>query len=341
MLFEDQLVVKVKKGKYGPRGMPGDIIQLRNGDLLLSYTKDSIGLMGRKSKNMGKTWGEEFVILPHPGKPMKQGWYAHPTFLRLADGDLLMSYLYGAGAVPYYGHNYYRRSSDDGKTWSDQFVLTPYAGYVLMHNAKLLALPDGRIIAPVELKKRWPKSNDHRGYVSTAFYSDDLGYSWWMSENHVDVFPHEAQEPHVAQLDDARLLMMFRTYSGFMGRAYSADDGETWYDGEVLPELKAPPNATALTLHRIPRERCQDLLLIRNTTGDGKGRRNPLVSVISRDGGQTWENERVIAGDRTDDYGYQSVTFIEDMAVMSYHARDGLHVARIAIDWFYGDGNAS
>jgi sialidase-1 len=204
-----------------------------------------------------------------------------------------------------------------------------------MHNAKLLTLPDGRIIAPVEFKKRWPASNDHRGYVSATFYSDDLGYSWWMSENHVDMFPDEAQEPHVAPLDDGRLLMMFRTYSGYMGRAYSADDGESWYDGEVLPELPAPPNATALTLHHIPRERCADLLLIRNTTGDGKGRRNPLVSALSFDSGQTWENERTIAGDPTEDYGYQSVTLIDDMVVMSYHARDGLHVARIDIDWFY------
>jgi len=335
MIFEDNLVAKVRKGKYGPRGMPGDIIQLKNGDLLLGYTKN--GIAGRKSKNLGKTWGEEFTILPNPKKPQKQGTYAHPTFLRLADGDILMSYIYNTGAVPYQGHNYYRRSSDEAKTWSEQFCMTPYCGYCLMHNAKLLALLDGRIIAPVEFKKRWPSSNDHRGYVAAAFYSDDLGYSWWMSENHVDVFPDEAQEPHVAPLDDGRLLMMFRTYSGYMGRACSADDGETWYDGEVLPELSAPPNATALTLHRIPRERCRDLLLIRNTIGDGKGRRNPLVSVLSFDSGETWENERTIAGDRTEDYGYQSVTFIDDVAVMSYHARDGLHVARIDIDWFYAE----
>jgi len=111
MIFEDNLVAKVRKGKYGPRGMPGDIIQLKNGDLLLGYTKN--GIAGRKSKNLGKTWGEEFTILPNPKKPQKQGTYAHPTFLRLADGDILMSYIYNTGAVPYQGHNYYRRSSDE------------------------------------------------------------------------------------------------------------------------------------------------------------------------------------------------------------------------------------
>ncbi len=27
---------------------------------------------------------------------------------------------------------------------------------------------------------------------------------------------------------------------------------------------------------------------------------------------------------------------LDDVAIVSYHARDGLHVARIGYDWFYG-----
>jgi len=59
-----------------------------------------------------------------------------------------------------------------------------------------------------------------------------------------------------------------------------------------------------------------------------------LPAAISQDDGQTWINERVIAGDPDDDYGYQKVTFVEDMAIVSYHTRDGLYGARIGIDWF-------
>jgi hypothetical protein len=58
--------------------------------------------------------------------------------------------------------------------------------------------------------------------------------------------------------------------------------------------------------------------------------------VLSKDDGQTWENERVIAGDPEDDYGYPGLTFVKDLAVIVYHQRDGLHVARIGIPWFYG-----
>ena len=153
-----------------------------------------------------------------------------------------------------------------------------------------------------------------------------------MANNDVDINPHEAQEPHIVELVNGTLLMMFRTYSGFMGQAFSPDQGVSWSQGEMIEELSLPRSG-AISVDRIPST--GDLLLIRITgTPDGK-RRAPLTSVISRDEGQTWENPRDIGADPEDDYGYQSVTFVDDMAVISYHARDGLHVARIGVEWFY------
>jgi hypothetical protein len=36
-------------------------------------------------------------------------------------------------------------------------------------------------------------------------------------------------------------------------------------------------------------------------------------------------------------HGYQCIEFLdENMAVAGYHARDGLHVAQIGIEWFCG-----
>jgi sialidase-1 len=213
--------------------------------------------------------------------------------------------------------------------------MTPCPGYAIVHNDKITRLASGRIIAAAERKKRWPDSNDHGGYVACTFYSDDNAYSWQMSQNEVDMDPMEAQEAHVEELGDGRLLMVFRTYSGFVGRAFSTDRGASWSAGELVQGLPISANACAVTLKRIPST--GDLLLIRTTAGDG-GRRTPLVSVVSRDEGETWESPRELASDPEDDYGYQSVTFLpdEDVCVMSYHARDGLHVARIATGWFYG-----
>lgn len=329
-LFEDVHVVKIKPGKYGPRGMPGDIIELKDGALLLSYTHS--GIKARKSTDRGRTWGEEFVLVPDPQPPSQQGRYAHPSFLRLANGEILLSYIYIAGALPYYGHNYYRRSADEGETWSEQFILTPYPGYNLVHNDKLTLLSTGRIIVPMEHKKRWPSEKDHSGYVCRVFYSDDHGYSWQASENDVDIEPHEAQEPHVVELKDGRLLMIFRTYSEYVGRAYSDDQGVTWSEGELLEDLPLPRSG-AVTVKRIPST--GDLLLIR-ITGRSNGKRTPFTSMISKDEGETWTNPRNIAEDPEGDYGYQSVTFVDGVAVVSYHALDGLHVARIPVGWFYG-----
>lgn len=332
--FEDTLVVAVERGPYGPRGMPGDVEVLGDGTLLMCYTRQ--GIRARLSSDAGRTWGEEQLLVPNPQPPSSQGYYCHPSFERLANGDLMLSYIYGSEALPYYGHNYYRRSADDGRTWSEQFILTPCPGYAIVHNDKITRLASGRIVAAAERKKRWPDSNDHGGYVACTFLSDDNGYSWRMSTNEVDMEPAEAQEAHVAELRDGRLLMVFRTYNGCLGRAYSSDGGESWSQGELAPELPISAASCAVTLKRFPAT--GDLLLVRTTAGES-GRRSPLVSAVSRDDGLTWESPRELASDPEDDYGYQSVTFLptEETCVMSYHARDGLHVARIPIAWFYGN----
>jgi len=330
-LFEKIHAVPMEKRQFGHRGMPGDILELGDGRLQMVYTHG--GIASRISGDRGLTWSEESILLPDPPG---QGRYCHPSFLRLPDGDLLLSYIYNAGTTPYFGHNYYRRSTDDGSTWGDQFLLTAQGGYVIMHNDKLRQLADGRIIAPAEYKKHRPSEADHSDYAVIVFYSDTAGYSWKASENDIDVLPHEGQEPHVVELKDGRLLLFFRTYSGCVGRSYSEDRGENWSAGELLWDLPMSKRASAITVDRIPST--GDLLLIRCTgEGGAEGRcRTPLVAAISKDEGETWIDEKMIGDDLEDDYGYQSVTFIDDMVILSFHQRDGLHVARIQIDWFYG-----
>lgn len=226
-----------------------------------------------------------------------------------------------------------RRSDDEGQTWSDQFCMTPAAGYVLSHNDKTRALSTGRMIVMTERRKVTDK-NDHAGYVSGAFYSDDDGYSWWPCKNEVDTLPVEAQEPDVVELRDGRLMMLYRTYSGHPGRAYSSDYGETWSPGEMIQEIPMAPNASAITVGRIPST--DDLLMIL-CTGGSEGRRTPLTTYLSRDDGETWANPRNISDDPDNDHGYQSLMFLGDIAILSYHKMGGLYVARIGIEWFYGE----
>jgi sialidase-1 len=200
-------------------------------------------------------------------------------------------------------------------------------------------LSTGRILAPAEYKAHFPSTQDHSGYVGSAFFSDDGGFSWQVSTNTVDMMPVEFQEPHAVELKDKRVLLFGRTYSGHPARAYSSDGGLTWSKGEMVKELSMP-YAGMPTVARIPST--GDLLFIWITgkspiPGSTNLRRTPLSTAISKDEGRTFLHQRNIAADPEDDYGYQCLDFLgKDTALVGYHARDGLYVARIGIDWFYG-----
>ncbi|HOX38236.1 MAG TPA: sialidase family protein [Candidatus Brocadiia bacterium] len=337
-VFEDVHAVKMQKNVYGYRGSNGDFVRLKDGAILYCYTNG--GIVARKSSDLGKTWGDESTLVPAP-KPPAGGYICHPSFLRLKNGNILLSYIYSTyPATPYHGHNYYRLSADEGATWTEQYLMTPYPGYCIVHNDRILTLSTGRILAMAEYKAHFPSSNDHGGYVGMSFYSDNDGLSWYPSKNTVDMTPVEVQEADAVELKDGGVMMFARTYSEHPVRAYSADGGETWSKGEVIKELEMPC-AGLPTVRRIPRT--GDLLFIwisekANDKQDPKIlRRCALTSAISRDDGKTFENLRHIRRDPEDDFGYQCVEFVgDDLALVGYHARDGLHVARIGIDWFYG-----
>lgn len=338
-VFEEIHVVKMPKREAGYRSMVGDVFPLSDGRLLLAYKSFgghgvAAGAIGATtSEDKGRTWSKPFTLIPKPVRNPSDE-YAHPSFLRLDNGQILMSYVYDTLTKPRSSHSYFRISVDETKSWSDQYVLTRSSGVNLVHNDKLLRLSDGRLIAPAEHELQ-EQGGDHRGFVSRVFYSDDQGKSWWPSENTVNVLPIEAQEPHVVELKDKRLMMLCRTYSGFVVRSYSDDRGLTWSKGESLHELKLSVNSSALNLDRIPST--GDLVLLRCTGGErGKYRRTPFLSAISKDEGRSWVQERVIAGDPNDDYGYPSLTFLDEVALISYHKRDGLYVAHIPVGWFYG-----
>lgn len=336
--FEVTRAVELPKGVYGHRGAMGDIIELKDGSLLFAYSPPGEGIMAVRSTDGGRSWGEPESLFPNP-KPPAKGYYLLPSFLRLPNGDIVISYIYGTfPTTPYHGHNYYRRSADEGRTWTEQFCMTPHPGYYIMHNDRLVLLSTGRILAPAEYKGHYPTDRDHSGYVGSAFFSDDGGFSWQVSQNTVDMMPIEFQEAHAVELKDKRVMLFARTYSGHPARAYSSDGGLTWSKGELV-EAMSMPYAGMPTVARIPST--GDLLFIwpsgkSQVEGSANFRRTPLSTAISRDEGQTFEHQRDLAADPENDYGYQCLDFLgQDTAVIGFHARDGLYVARMGIDWFY------
>jgi len=332
--FEETTVVT---GTQWMRGWMGDFLIRKDGTLWMVYTqggtsKDAV-IVAVSSADRGKTWGQPFTLVASPGGG---NYYCHPSLHRLANGDILLTYIYVVGdALPYYSHNYYRRSTDEGKTWSEQFILTPYPGCVAVHNDRLITLAGGRILGIAAYKAHHPSSDDHGGYVGMSFFSDDRGYSWQTSKNTVDMRPIEVQEADAVELKDGRIMMFARTYSGHPVRAYSSDRGETWSKGELIKEL-LQPYAGFPTVRRIPST--SDLLFI--WCGDkSEGpvtRRTALACAISKDEGKTFLHQHDLARDANEDFGYQCVEFLgDDLVLIGYHTRDTLRVARVGIDWFY------
>lgn len=341
-LFEDYHAVQKPKGVHGYRGIMGDFVQLNDGSILMSYADGDI--MAIRSEDQGKTWGEPSVLVSSPQPPL-QGRIGAPSFLRLEGGDILLMHYYTTHpATPYFGHNYYRRSSDEGQTWSEPICYTPYPGYLPVHNDKVLMLSTGRILAIAEYKAYMPSTNDHSGYVGMSFFSDDGGYTWQASKNTVDMYKDEqmeVQEADAVELKDGRLLMFARTYSGHPVFAYSEDKGETWGPGIFREDIEMP-YAGLPTVRRIPSTGDLLFIWISESSADKENpqvhRRCTLTAAISEDEGETLIHQRNIARDPEDDFGYQCVEFIgDDVALVAYHTREGIHVARIGIDWFYGE----
>ena len=112
--------MKIPRGVYGPRGMMGDFIVLKDGTLLMSFTPRWRHL-GIKSPDQGKTWGEPFQLVAKPQPPAKGPILPAQLPPACQRRHSAVLHLQTYPTTPYYGHNYYRRSADEGKTWTEQF----------------------------------------------------------------------------------------------------------------------------------------------------------------------------------------------------------------------------
>jgi len=357
-LFEDNIVVPLDPN-HTHRGITGTILELKDGSLLYVHSavgSQYTGIVGQKSTDGGRSWSEAFSVQPKAGLSET----AHPSLLRLDNGKILLAYdVQNLGVEdpdPSKGgdqHMYVRLSSDEGQTWAEQICATFMPGICHAMPDKVLQLSTGRIIMPVE--SPWPVKG--KNYTSLIFYSDNGGYTWWPSNNVVDL-GSTTEEPSVVELADGRLVMFCRNRRGYMARSYSEDQGLTWSEPELVEDLPHP--SAGFHVVRIPTtgdllcvwcnneyapawasgENTETVQVAQLANYPRGAVRSPLTAAISRDGGQTWEHHRNIAEDPEGvygDYGYPGISFIEDgqICLVNYHATDGLHIARIGVDWFY------
>ncbi|MHC2067078.1 sialidase family protein [Bremerella sp. T1] len=344
--------VVLPPGPGNPRNSEGDVVQLKNGDVLLVYTHFVGGagdhakahLASRVSHDGGKTWSKKDKIeVPNEGGMNIMS----VSLLRLQDGRLAMFYLRKNSTndcCPLM-----RISTDEGETWSEATTIIPDAenGYYVLNNDRVIQLENGRLVAPLaqHIGPGMPKWDIASQML--AYYSDDAGKTWKRSavaprppkQNDRNIV---TQEPGVVQLSDGRVMMFCRTNAGSQFVSYSNDGGENWSQLEPS-EIKSP--LSPATIERIPST--GDLLLLWNDHSDIptelRGKRTPLRSAISKDDGKTWTHVKTLEDKPTGWYCYLAIDFVDDHAVMAYCAGDrqennGLAVTntqRLPIEWFY------
>ncbi len=120
------------------------LIELQDGRLLACC--ESSGIRISTSSNMGRTWTSPRTIAPNPDK-----WpNCVPDLIQLADGTIIVAYN-PRPSSPYSPDRHFsirlRRSTDNGKTWSNEIVVYD-AGYqwdVGCWEPSLLELPSGEL----------------------------------------------------------------------------------------------------------------------------------------------------------------------------------------------------
>jgi len=274
---------------YNDWTMPGD-----NGDFSPAF------VAGRISSDGGRSWGRPFVLQENTSELGRMG---PPTLLRLQNGDIGF---FSAELNSYSNFSFFfKRSRDEGKTWSAPVVVTPKPGYYIMNNHRVIQLKSGRLLAPFSHIPDIKRSKEF-AWEGVCHYSDDNGATWHEGKGRVRILDTKfdefglltgVQEPGLIELKDESVMMIIRNQHQRIFKSYSHDAGETWSKPEPIEQLIAP--VSPATIMRVPST--GDLAIVWNYS---PRLRTPLAIAISRDEGKTWGNINFL------EVGYYSYSYI-------------------------------
>ena len=328
---DDIQVMVCPTGPGNPRNSEAGIVVLKDGTLLLAYTRfygggDDDGaaeIAGKTSRDGGRTWSDHFVIQPNDGKQnvmsvcmirLQSGRIGLAHARKNSDSDCAL---------------WWRTSSDEAKTWSAETRVSPDWGYGATGPDVAIQLKLGRIAVPDYRTTDWRKDPRFRGQIC---YSEDDGLTWKQGAQ-VEVPGQSLEEPAIVELKDGRLLMYIRTKAGPIYQCLSADQGLTWTTPEPSP-LVHP--TSPMQLKRIPST--GDLMCIWNNS---VATRYPLTAAVSADEGVTWDHLRDLEVETpgVSQFAYASLTFHDDRALMTYWVIDAagmnLKFRSLPVSWFY------
>lgn len=177
------------------------------------------------------------------------------------------------------GGAWYRRSEDDGVTWSparriDEFIDVPHFLFAFGPGHGICTA-SGRLIAPV-----WISSPDNKEMMAYTIYSDDNGETWKMGER----ASKNKDETTIAELSDGRIMLNSRNNPR---RISISPDGATgWSESFDDPNLKDPCCMGGMDTVKI--DGMPHAILFINCADEKK--REKVTIKCSFDDGKTWKS---------------------------------------------------
>ncbi len=318
------------------RNGEGAFIRLNDGSIMYVYTRYNSGdkddhgkavIAAVFSRDDGETWGEERDLFQNSDVNNMC-----VSLMRMNNGDVGL----------FYGCKYLsedkrimmrvllRRSSDEGKTWSEPSECMNEKGYFIYENDRIFRLKSGRILLPLNLHDAFENGRISNVGIFRLYYSDDDGASWQTTGTEVK-HPFELslsglQETGLYQYEDGKVWAYSRTWSGNQYSCYSEDDGITWSVPVVSEFFTSPP--APMNVKKINEKYTVSIF---NPIPNYPGReahprtwgRTPLVCAVSTDDAKTFKKVFAIEDDPENGYCYPSILAGEDYILVAYYHSNG------------------
>ena len=354
-------VLFIDTAENNPRNGESTFVRLPDGRIMFAYTEyysscgDDHGIAhicACFSEDEGETWSESRVIIE---KDQEAQNIMSPALINISDGTVGIFYL-RKQMMPDNGNicmPCFRKSFDNGATWSEECRCNIPEGYYCGINDGALVTKSGRILYPMshhglrydvygKCTLKYEKVND-----IVVMYSDDNGKTW-------DVLPNVVRspfasttgnfaEPGVYEHDDGTLWMWMRTGLGHQYDTLSKDGGNTWLSPEPNLRFTSPDSPmrvkrigdiTVAVFNPVPFNVTND-----KTEAWNSPKRTPLVLAVSTDDAVSMnkrgasfvnggfkdfcKNVYMLEDDPSDSYCYPSVIGTKDGLLVSYYHSNG------------------
>jgi hypothetical protein len=262
------------------------------------------------SKNAKYGWKN----LRHLAKPEGATSLMLPSLLNINDKLLiLVSLVKLSSSSSYLVCN---KSTDGGKTWSENKAMTSSDLYLVPGNNRLI-FNNGRILFPVSYIKGEVYANYNTAAIK-MIYSDDLGETW--QESNSFRTNTSLLEPGAFIADDSgnSIFLNIRSYEGTTFMIKSNDNGSTFES--QLYDLGLPSSEAPSTICKVGK----NMLLaswsyhLNSKKGD-RNNREQLAIAYSKDQGKTWEGAKFVESDDRYNFSYPTIVVAGEEIIMTYY----------------------